>query len=76
MDPCENCPLYWCTRDYWGEYDEDCMCHLEGWFDGKDYKIICYMPSFIKKIYKKYVLWKEERYWSKHVKKYEEELEE
>ena len=58
---CEHCPMAWCTRDYWGEYDEGCELYLESYFDGEDYKWICKMPNFIKKIYQKYNDWKLER---------------
>lgn len=68
---CENCPMYYGGVDYWGEGCEGCEINLSGWFDGKDYKVICRMPRFIKWIYEKYICWKEERYWKKQSKEYE-----
>lgn len=61
---CENCPMYWWTQDYWGEFDEGCECNFDGWFYGK-YKMICYMPKIIKKIYQKYLRWKDDMYWKR-----------
>lgn len=72
-DCCDKCPMYWSSRDYWGECDEGCVCGLDGWFNGKNYKPICYMPIFIKKLYLKYVDWKDDRYWKKHIMDYEED---
>lgn len=69
---CKDCPMYWNACDYWGEWDEGCEAHLDGWFDGKDHTLICKMPNFIKTIYLKYLRWKEERYWKKHIKEWEE----
>lgn len=74
-DYCEKCPMFWNERDYWGEWDESCELNLDGWFNGKDYKIICRLPHFIKRIYQKYRRWKEERYWKRYEKQYEEEME-
>ncbi len=74
-DYCKNCPMYWNSCDYWGEWDEGCYLHLDGWFDGKDHRWICKMPILIKKFYLKYWFWKEERYWRKNIKQYEKENE-
>lgn len=74
-DPCENCPMYWASCDYWGEWNEGCEAELDGWFDGKDYIFICKMPIFIKKIFLRYLKWKEDRYWKNYIKDYEMEME-
>ena len=76
-DNCKGCPMFWSSCDYWGECDEGCELNLEGWFDGKGYKIICYMPKPIKKIFQKYYRWKEDRRWEKIAREqteYEEEI--
>lgn len=71
-NPCVNCPMYWWTQDYWGEFDEGCECHCDGLFAGK-YKMICHMPKFIKKIYQKYLRWKDEMYWRRECMLMEEQ---
>lgn len=68
MDCCKNCPMYWNECDYWGEWDEGCELHYCGWFNGKGYKLICYMPIFIKKLYLRYYRWREEIRWEKFIR--------
>lgn len=70
-NPCEKCPMYWSSCDYWGECDEGCMRGINAWFSGKNLKFICYLPAFVKKLYVKYLNWKDKRYWEKHIMDYE-----
>lgn len=63
--------MHWSSCDYWGEYDEGCMCGSYAWFSSKGYKFICHTPRFIKKMYVKYLNWKDERYWGKHYMDYD-----
>ena len=73
-DYCKNCPMFWHSRDYWGEYDEGCNAYKDYIWNGKP-SMICRMPVFIKKVVAKYLKSKEERYWKQHIKKYEEDNE-
>ena len=50
-DYSENFPMHWQAQDYWDEWDEGCELWLDGWLDGEDFRFICRMPRFIKKIY-------------------------
>lgn len=53
---CENCPLSWEDKDYWGECN-DCGCYMaEAGEDCPKSLLICMLPRWIKKIiYKKCV---------------------
>lgn len=53
---CENCPLSWEDKDYWGECN-DCGCYMaEVGEDCPKTLLICMLPRWIKKIiYKKCV---------------------
>ena len=64
--------MYWNSCDYWGEWDEGCEVHLDSWFNGKGYKLICYMPNFIKKIYLRYYRWRDEIRWEKFIREQEQ----
>lgn len=71
-DYCENCPMYWSACDYWGEWDEGCLIHCDGWFKGKGFKLVCHMPVLVKKLYLKYYNWREEIRWERIVREQEE----
>lgn len=72
---CENCPMYWISRDYWGEYDEGCEHNCDAWYSGENYKKICYMPRLIKLIYIKCQRRKEERMYKKYEKEHKNKTE-
>ena len=75
VDRCEDCPCYIGGTDYFGDGYEYCSLSLSCFDSCEEYQTICLMPVFIRKIYGKYHLWKEDRYWRKQSKiDYESEL--
>lgn len=75
-DYCENCPMYWREQDYWGECDEGCKLWLDGRFDGEDFRFVCRMPRFVKKIYLAWYRFRCEVRWLKELNEREDGQEE
>lgn len=57
--PCNTCPLYYESQDYWGEFD----CGCERFYRDEPVHAICILPIPFLKLYKKFYEFKEEMRW-------------
>lgn len=58
---CQNCPAYWSSVDYWGEWEDGCSLYR----DHLEFCPLSLLPQAIMKPYVKYKERQEERHWEK-----------
>ena len=70
-DYCSSCPFFYQAQDYWGEWNEECLYKPSILY--KKPKFMCKAPLFIKKIYGKYMDFRDWRWEHKMMKEFEQE---